>query len=158
MQLNLSGITNYTNNSAHKRILSQLPGDVGQLANLEHLIKDDTADILDDEGWKTAVARPCSTCELEGATLASCRFCTFLLQSLKDSAMLDTYRKVETRLYHLGEEATSSLSIQNWGSNPLQLLWLNLPGKVCTSCNAGMALEVKFHGSFLPETGPSSPL
>jgi hypothetical protein len=109
------------------------------------------ADFPGDKGWETAVARSCSTFELEGATRAGCRFCTFMLQSLKDSEMLDIFRKVEVRLYHLGEDAATSLSVQNWGENPLQLLWLNLPGKVCTSCNAGMALEVKFHGSFLPE-------
>jgi hypothetical protein len=110
-------------------------------------------DFPNDKGWETAVARPCSTFEIEGATRAGCRFCTFLLQTLKDTEMIETFRKVEMRLHHLGEDVTSSLSVQNWGKNPLQLLWMNLPGKVCTSCNSGLAVEVKFHGTFLPEDG-----
>lgn len=111
------------------------------------------ADFPHGEGWETAVVRPCSTFELEGATRAGCRFCTFLLHSLTATGMLETFRKVEIRLDHLGEDATTSLSVQNWGKSPVQILWLNLPNKVCTHCNAGMAVEVKFHGSFLPEEG-----
>ncbi|KAE8448134.1 hypothetical protein EG329_009738 [Mollisiaceae sp. DMI_Dod_QoI] len=101
-------------------------------------------------GWEHAVARPCNTFELEASTRSGCRFCAFLLQSLKDTEILDTFRKIEARLYHLNENATSSLSIQNWGTNPIQLLWLNLPGTVCTSCNAGIAADLKFESCFLP--------
>ena len=109
----------------------------------------------DKDGWEHVVARPCSTFELEGSTRAGCRFCAFLLQSLKDSKLLDTFRKIEARFHHLDENATSSLSIQNWGTSPTQLLWLNLPGKICTSCNHGIALEVKVESCFLPASGTS---
>ncbi|OBT66986.1 hypothetical protein VE03_04182 [Pseudogymnoascus sp. 23342-1-I1] len=105
-----------------------------------------------DEGWEHTVAQSCSTFELEGSTRAGCRFCTFLLQSLEDSNLLGTYRKIEARLYQLHENALSSLSIQNWGTNPMQLLWLNLPGKVCTHCNSGIAPEVSVESCFLPES------
>lgn len=87
---------------------------------------------------------------------AGCRFCTFLLQGLKDTELLEIYRQVETRSYHLGEDATFSLSIQSWGKNPIQLVWLNLLGKVCTDCNSGMAIESKFSSSFLPESATPS--
>jgi hypothetical protein len=98
-----------------------------------------------DEGWEHTVARwSCSTFELESSTRSGCRFCAFLLQSLKDSDSLDTYRKIEARLYDFDETASLSLSVQNWGTNPLQLLWLNLPGKVCTYCNTGIARHVSF--------------
>lgn len=107
-----------------------------------------------DGGWEHAVApQSCNTFELEGSARSGCRFCRFLLQSLKDSDLLGTFRKIEARLYHLDENALSSLSIQNWGSNPIQLLWLNLPGKICTYCNDGIALEVNFESCFLPESG-----
>lgn len=106
-----------------------------------------------DKGWEHAVARSCSTFELEASTRSGCRFCTFLLQSLKDGNALETFRKIEARLYKLDESALPSLSIQNWGTNPLQLLWLNLPGKRCTSCNSGIARTVGFESSFLPESG-----
>ncbi|KFY31157.1 hypothetical protein V493_01333 [Pseudogymnoascus sp. VKM F-4281 (FW-2241)] len=105
-----------------------------------------------DEGWEQTVARSCSTFELEGATRTGCRFCTFLLQSLKDGNLLGTFRKIEARLYLLNENAPSSLSIQNWVSNSKQLLWLNLPGKVCTDCNYGIALRLNFESCFLPES------
>lgn len=107
-------------------------------------------------GWEHAVARSCTTFELEGSTRSGCRFCAFLLQSLKDNKMLETFRKLESRLYHLNENAMSSLSIQNWGGNPIQILWVNFPGKVCTHCNSGIAGELKFNSAFLPDTGLST--
>lgn len=106
-------------------------------------------------GWEHAIARSCNTFELEGSTRSGCRFCAFLLQSLKDNNMLDIFRKLESRLYHLNENAMSSLSIQNWGGNPVQILWLNFPGKVCTHCNSGIAGELKFDSAFLPDSGSS---
>ena len=103
--------------------------------------------------WEHAVARSCSTYELEAAARSGCRFCAFSLQSLKDSELLETYRKIELRLHHLGDKATSSLSVQNWSVNQVQLLWLNLPGKFCTYCNNGIALHVRFESSFLLPSG-----
>jgi hypothetical protein len=105
------------------------------------------------KGWEHGVAQSYNTFEIEGSARVRCRFCTFLLQSLKDSEQLDTFRKIEVRLYHLDEKATASLSVQNWGTNPIQILWLNLPGKVCTHCNNGIAAEVKFDSAFLPASG-----
>ena len=122
---------------------------LGGSSTREHDSKPDP----DEDGWEHAVARSCSTFELEGSTRSGCRFCTFLLQSLKDNELLDTFRKIEARLYHLDENAMSSLSIQNWGTNPTQLLWLNLPGKVCTYCNS--ALGVRLESCFLPASGTS---
>ncbi|KAF2806782.1 uncharacterized protein BDZ99DRAFT_523356 [Mytilinidion resinicola] len=90
----------------------------------------------DAEGWEHGVARSWSTYELEASTRAGCKFCTFLLQQLKDSNLLDTFCKIEARLYDLNDNPVSSSSVQNWGTNPIQLLWLNLPGKLIamTSC------------------------
>lgn len=124
---------------------------VGRSSQMTH--KSSPSDFPGEKGWETAVARYCTTFEIEGGMRAGCRSCTFLLQGLKDTELLDIYRKVEARLYHLDEATTTSLSIQNWGQNPIQLVWLNLPGKVCTNCNAGMAIESKFSSSFLPEEG-----
>jgi len=124
---------------------------LGGSSTREHDSKPDP----DEDGWEHAVARSCTTFELEGSAHSGCRFCTFLLQGLKDSKLLDTFRKIGTRLYHLGENAMLSLSIQNWGTNPIQLLWLNLPGKVCTHCNYGIASESAFDSAFLPASGGS---
>lgn len=104
---------------------------------------------LDEYGWECTTARLCSTFELEGSAGFRCRFCTFLLQSLKDSELLDIFRKIEVRLYHLDENAMLALSIQNWGTS-MQLLWLNLPGKVCTHCNKGIAVDTSVESCFLP--------
>lgn len=126
---------------------------VGRSSQMTH--ESSPSDFPDETGWETAVARHCTTFEIESGTRAGCRFCTFLLQGLKDTELLEMYRKVETRLHHLGEDATTSLSIQDWAQNPVQLLWLNLPGKVCTHCNSGMAIVSKFTSSFLSESGTS---
>jgi hypothetical protein len=124
---------------------------LGDSSTKEH----DSGPDPDKDGWENAAARSGSTFELEGSARSGCRFCTFLLQSLKDSNVLDIFRKVEVRLYHLGEDAMASLSIQNWGSNPSQLLWMNFPGKVCTHCNSGIALEGNVDSAFLPASGMS---
>jgi hypothetical protein len=106
-----------------------------------------------DWGWERTIALSCSTFGLEYSTRSGCRFCTFLLQSLKDSNLLDTFRKIEARLYYLDENALSSLSIQNWGTYPIQLLWLSLPRKTCTFCNRGIAMSTMVESRFLPESG-----
>lgn len=107
-------------------------------------------------GWEHDIAQSySSTFELEGSACSGCKFCTFLLQNFKDTELLDTFRKIETRLYQLGKNAELALSIQNWGTNPVQILWLNLPDKVCTGCNSGIALHGKFDSSFLPASGVS---
>jgi hypothetical protein len=121
---------------------------VGRLSLIDH-----DSEPTDEEGWEHVVTRSCSTYEVEAATRSGCRFCAFLLQGLKGSELLETFRKIEARLYNLDMNGTSSLSIQNWGTTPSQILWLNLPGKVCTSCNSGIASDVKFDSCFLPASG-----
>lgn len=122
---------------------------LGDSSNRQHDSKPDPV----EKGWEKTVARSISTFELEASTRAGCRFCAFMLQNLKDCKLLETSRKVEARLYQLGEDSTLSLSIQNWGTNPIQILWLNLPGKVCTSCNSGIALAGNSNSAFLPTSG-----
>ncbi|KAF7939244.1 uncharacterized protein EAE97_007324 [Botrytis byssoidea] len=103
-----------------------------------------------EDGWEHTAVRPCSLFKLEASTRAGCKFCALMIQRLKDEELLGLFRKVEDRLLLLGESSMSFLSIQNWAANPTQLLWSNLPGKICTSCNAGIASELKFVSSFLP--------
>lgn len=106
-----------------------------------------------EHGWEHAAVRPCSSFELEASTRAGCKFCAFLIQGLKDKELLELFRKIENRLLLLGKHLMSYLSIQNWGANPQQLLWSNLPGKICNSRNVGIASELSFHSSFLPLSG-----
>ncbi|KAF5868230.1 putative heterokaryon incompatibility protein [Botrytis fragariae] len=101
-------------------------------------------------GWEHTAVRPCNSFELEASTRVGCKFCAFLIQRLKDRKLIELFRKIENRLLLLGESSISFLSIQNWGANPTQLLWLNLPGKICTSNNAGTAPRLRFVSHFLP--------
>lgn len=121
---------------------------LGGSSTREHDSKPDS-----ENGWEHAAVRPCNSFELEASTRAGCKFCAFLLQTFKDSELLDIFRKVEIRFISLGENPTSSLCIQNWGGNPKQILWLNLPGKICDSCNFGVAPNLRFESSFLPASG-----
>ncbi|EAT85927.2 hypothetical protein SNOG_07276 [Parastagonospora nodorum SN15] len=83
--------------------------------------------------WKHTVARSLQTLVMEAAAQQGCKFCAFLLQMLRDAEALVTFRKLELRLLALGDAETASLSVQNWGTNSSQLLWINLPGKVTLS-------------------------
>lgn len=96
------------------------------------------------------------THELEAATRQGCRFCALIRQILLDNDMLETYRKVEGRLSHFTNDMKIALSIQNWANftqTKCQLLWPNLPGKVCTSCNSGYAMYTKFESNVIPIPG-----
>lgn len=104
-------------------------------------------------GWEHTSATSYSTFELEGSARSGCRSCSFMLQTLEDYDLLDTFRKIEMRLIRLGSPAKCLLSIQNWGSNPAQCLWLSFPSKECTSCNGGIALRISFTSRFLPISG-----
>jgi hypothetical protein len=53
----------------------------------------------------------------------------------------------------LGDGAMASLSLQNWGENTSQLLWMNLPGKVSDHCNAGIAPYTGFESAALESSG-----
>ena len=105
------------------------------------------------DGWAHAVTRHCSTFEIEASARAECRFCCFLLQYLKDASLLEVFRKIEARLFHVNVNALASLSVQNWGWGPQQLLWLNFPGLTCTHCNDGIACSTKFVSSLFPPSG-----
>lgn len=112
---------------------------------------------LHKEGWEHHVsAKRFRTHELEASTRQGCRFCALIRQILVDRDMLDTFRKIEGRLVQFTEDTKIALSIQNWGKfaiNKCLLLWPNLPGKVCTSCNSGTALSTKFQSSVVPVPG-----
>jgi hypothetical protein len=103
--------------------------------------------------WKHTVARECHTLLLEAAARRGCKFCAFLVQMIRDAGLLETFRRLETRMQWLGEEAMASLSLQNWGINTAQILWVNYPGKVCNHCNGGVAQEVKFESRAMEASG-----
>jgi hypothetical protein len=103
--------------------------------------------------WKHTVARSLYTIVLEAAAQKGCVFCAFLVQMLRDAEVLDIVRKLELRLVALDDEAMATLSVQNWGQNSSQLLWINLPGKVCHHCNDAMAQASKFESAALESSG-----
>lgn len=107
-------------------------------------------ELTDRKSWDYAVGRAFHTHEIEAATRAGCKLCTFLLTRLRADKLLDVFRKIEARLHILGDGGTTSLSIENWGSldNKSQLLWLNWPGKTTDHCNNDGAL-VGFESHFL---------
>lgn len=90
--------------------------------------------------WKHTIARDCHTLVLEAAGRKGCKMCAFLLQSLTDCDMVDTFRRIEVRMSQLGTMQTATLSVQNWGFGPSQLLWVGLPGQPGSSCNGGTAI------------------
>lgn len=99
------------------------------------------------ENWPTigikhgahGIARHVSTSEMEAARRKGCRSCAFSLSHV-DSDILDTFRKLETRLAILNNTKSASISVWNWGSvGGTQCIWVNLPGKVTTDSNASLA-------------------
>lgn len=92
--------------------------------------------------WKHTVAGSCHTFPLEAAARNGYRFCMLLVQKLRDTEVLGLLRRIEARVNLLGEAVEASLSVQNWGRGPQQLLWVNWPGKVCEHCNGGISLAV----------------
>ncbi|KAF1849039.1 HET-domain-containing protein [Cucurbitaria berberidis CBS 394.84] len=99
--------------------------------------------------WKHTVAQECHSLVLEAAARNGCRFCAFVMQVMRDAKVLEIFRKIEARLEYLDDKAMASLSVQNWGRNSSQLLWINFPGKVCDHCNYGIALEANFESAAL---------
>lgn len=93
--------------------------------------------------WKHAVARCSNVIQLEAAARNGCLLCALLVQKLKDTEELDILRRIAARIESLGESAETKISLQNWGTNQSQLLWLNWPGKVSNHCNGGSALSQK---------------
>lgn len=80
---------------------------------------------------QAVVGRHVNTLEIQAAAENGCAFCAYLLWTLIRQGLLDTFRKIESRLRlcQLDKFPTASLSIQNEGVSH-QMLWLNFPGKV----------------------------
>jgi hypothetical protein len=87
--------------------------------------------------WKHAVVRSFPMLNLEAAARNGCVFCTLLVQTLRDVELLRIFHQIDVRIESLGETAEASLSVQNWGQNPNQLVWVDWPGKVSDHVNGG---------------------
>jgi hypothetical protein len=72
--------------------------------------------------------RTYQTISMEAAARNGCQFCACVLQSLRDSEMLDLYRRIERRLEILGVRGTSYLSISEWRMLDVRSLKVTLPG------------------------------
>ena len=107
--------------------------------------------------WKHAIARSCNVIQLEAAARNGCPLCALIVQKLKDSEELHVLRRVAARIESLGEPAETQISLQNWGQNQDQLLWLNWPRKVSTHCNGGSALSQKLVLGALRSEGRQHP-
>ena len=107
--------------------------------------------------WKHAIARSYNVIQLEAAARNGCLLCALLVQKLEDSEELHILRRIVARFESLGESAQAQISLQNWGQNQDQLLWLNWPRKVSTSCNGGSALSQKLVVGALRSDGKQCP-
>lgn len=107
--------------------------------------------------WKHAVAKSCNMIQLEAAARNECLLCALLVQKLEDTEELNVLRRVAARIEFLGESAEIKISLQNWGTNQDQLLWLNWPAKVSTHCNGGSALSQKLVVGALRSDGKQHP-
>jgi hypothetical protein len=94
--------------------------------------------------WKHAVVRSFHTSKLEAAARNGCVFCTLLVQHLKDIEQLRTFHQIDARIELLGETAEATLSVQNWGQNQDQLVWVNWPGKISDHVNGGAGVAQEF--------------
>jgi hypothetical protein len=76
----------------------------------------DCKEALDDWPEKGAdgCIRTSNTIALEAATRKGCRFCNFVLHILIDEGMLQTFRRIETRLKLLGECEKFKISLYGW--------------------------------------------
>jgi hypothetical protein len=108
--------------------------------------------------WKHTIARSCNVILLEAAAKNGCLLCALLVQKLKDTEELDVLHRIVARIESLGESAETKISLQNWGQNSAQLLWLNWPGKVSTHCNGGSALSQKLVLGALRSDGKQHPV
>lgn len=110
----------------------------------------------EESGGGAVVARSFDTKETEAAARNGCRFCAFLHSRLMLAGLLDTIRKLEARLRALSDDGdcTCSLSIESWTNEETkpQVLWVNLPGKTATHCNAENALVTKFMSHIVTST------
>jgi hypothetical protein len=128
-------------------------------------LSDDTAEHPDGTSvfpgagadWKHVVARSFPTLQLEAAARNGCVFCTLFVQHLKDIGQLQTFHQIDARIESLGETAEAQLSVQNWGKNQDQLVWVNWPGKVSDHVNGGAGLAQKFVVGALNSDGRLTP-
>ena len=72
--------------------------------------------------------RKCQSLHLETAARNGCRFCACILQSLRDSEVLDLYRNIEARLDALQMDTHASLSIGGWSRPDQRTLKITMPG------------------------------
>jgi hypothetical protein len=106
--------------------------------------------------WKHTVARSFHTLRLEAAARNGCQFCTLIIQMLRDTQQLYTFRRIEARIESLGESAKTHLSLQNWGRNPQQLLSVNWPGKSSTTLKGGIGRTQRIVSGALRSDGERS--
>jgi hypothetical protein len=107
--------------------------------------------------WKHVVARSFPTLRLEAAARNGCLFCALLVQKLKDAEQLRIFYQIDARIESLGEITETQLSMQNWGKNQDQLLWVNWPGKVSGHCNGGTGSTQKIVIGALKSDGELAP-
>jgi hypothetical protein len=107
--------------------------------------------------WKHAVARSFHTIQLEAAARNGCRFCALLVQKLRDTEQLRIFHQIDARIESLGETAKAHMSLQNWGKNQDQLLWVNWPGKISDHCNGGTGPTQKLVVGALDSDGELTP-
>ena len=70
----------------------------------------------------------CHTIEIEASARKGCRFCSLLLQYLKDRrGVLEIFRQIEERIGKLGKEAWFTLRIE--GAKKKPFIWLFLPNQ-----------------------------
>lgn len=72
--------------------------------------------------------RQCQSLHLEAAARNGCRFCACILQSLRESEVLDLYRKIEARLDALQMDTHASLSIGGWSRPDQRSLKITMLG------------------------------
>lgn len=91
----------------------------------------------------SVTGRYCNTAEIEASTRMGCKFCAYLLQSLKEHGLLTIFRKIESRFHRLGETTTCYLSIFSI-VNPYDIQ-LDLPNKISTGLSE--SCQVRLHCS-----------
>ncbi|PVH97037.1 HET-domain-containing protein [Periconia macrospinosa] len=88
---------------------------------------------------RVAVGREYHTVVLEAAARNGCRFCAYLIQTLRDNDLLELFRKIERRLVGRNYGGATLLveHLGTWGSDRIinQYLWVNLPGKQLENCH-----------------------
>jgi hypothetical protein len=115
--------------------------------------------------WKHAVVRSFHMPYLEAAARNGCVFCMLLVQTLRDVELLRIFHQIDARIESLGETAEASLSVQNWGKNQNQLVWVDWPGKVSDHVNGGagpsqnlVMAALDSDGELTPSPGPMAHL